>query len=114
MRAETKALILLQEGGPTLRARLTLGNELSDDALLLTKQETVLARDAWAESRRAREPRRTVQPRGFMLVGLVSRLSLAHHSDSGSFLVAHVLLSEGGFRRGGFWEVGRTCGIISF
>ena len=80
MRAETKALILLQEGGPTLRARLTLGNELSDDALLLTKQETVLARDAWAESRRAREPRRTVQPRGFMLVGLTAQYFFLYYS----------------------------------
>ena len=30
--------------------------------------------------------------------GIVSRLSLAHHSDSGSFLVVHALLSQDGFR----------------
>ena len=34
---------------------------------------------------------------GFMAMGLVSRLSLPNHSDSGSFLVAHTLLSQDGF-----------------
>ena len=34
---------------------------------------------------------------GFMVMGLVSRLSLANHSDSESFLVVHALLScDGG------------------
>ena len=40
-----------------------------------------------------------------MVMGLVSRLSLANHSDSGTFLVAHTLLSQDGQQRGGFWEV---------
>ena len=43
---------------------------------------------------------------GFMVMGLVSRLSLASHSDSGSFLVLHPLLSQDGCQQGGFWEVG--------
>ena len=38
-------------------------------------------------------------------MGLVFRLSLANHSDSGSFLVAHTLLSQDGCQGGGFWEV---------
>ena len=33
---------------------------------------------------------------GFMLMGLVSGWSLANHSNSGSFLVAHVSLSQDG------------------
>ena len=33
---------------------------------------------------------------GFMLMGLVSGLSLANHSGSESFLVAHTLLSQDG------------------
>ena len=33
----------------------------------------------------------------FMVMGLVSGFSLASHSDSGSFLVAQALLSQGGF-----------------
>ena len=41
---------------------------------------------------------------GFMAMGLVSRLSLANHSDSESFLVVHALFSQDGCQRGGFWE----------
>ena len=42
---------------------------------------------------------------GFIVMGLVSRLSLANHSDSGSFLVVHALLSQDECQQGGFWEV---------
>ena len=42
---------------------------------------------------------------GFMVIGLVSGWSLANHSNSGSFLVVHALLSQDGFWRKGFWEV---------
>ena len=42
-----------------------------------------------------------------MVMGLVSRLSLASHSDSESFLVVHTLFSQDGCQRGGFWEVVR-------
>ena len=42
---------------------------------------------------------------GFTVMGLVSGLSLAHHSDAGSFLVVHALFSQDGCQRGGFWEV---------
>ena len=52
---------------------------------------------------------------GFMVMGLISGLSLANHlacahiwSDLGSFLVEHASLSQDGFQREGFWEVGRT------
>ena len=38
-------------------------------------------------------------------MGLVSGLSLANHSDSGSFLVAHLLFSQDVFQQGGFWKV---------
>ena len=38
------------------------------------------------------------------MTGLVSGLSLANHSDSGSFLVVHVLLSQDGSQQG-LWEV---------
>ena len=39
-----------------------------------------------------------------MVMGLVSGLSLANHSDSESFLVVHALFSQDGCQRG-FWEV---------
>ena len=42
---------------------------------------------------------------GFMVMGLVSRLSLANHSDPESFLVVHTLFSQDGCQREGFWEV---------
>ena len=42
---------------------------------------------------------------GFKVTRLVSGLPLASHSDSGSFLVAHALLSQDGFQGGGFQEV---------
>ena len=41
----------------------------------------------------------------FMVTGLVSVLSLANHSDSGSFLVAHTWLSQDGGQQERFWEV---------
>ena len=68
---------------------------------MLTKQEILLGEGAWVESSRVREPRRTALPRGswlavsgFMVMGLVSGLSLANHSDSESFLVVHTLFSQ--------------------
>ena len=71
----------------------------------MTKQEILLGRGARAESSRVREPRRTAMlaVSGFMVMGLVSGLSLANHSNSESFLVAHTLLSHDG----GFWEMVR-------
>ena len=41
---------------------------------------------------------------GFVVIALVSRLSLANYSDSGSFLVAHALLSQDGCQGEGFLE----------
>ena len=41
---------------------------------------------------------------GFTVMWLISRLSLANRSDSGSFMVAHTLLSQDGFQLEGFWE----------
>ena len=41
----------------------------------------------------------------FTVMGLVSGLFLATHSDSGAFLVVHALLSQDGCQQGGFWEV---------
>ena len=42
---------------------------------------------------------------GVMVMGLVSGLSLANHSDSESFLVVHALFSQDGRQWEGFWEV---------
>ena len=44
---------------------------------------------------------------GFMVMELVSRLSLSSHSYSESFLVALPLLCQDGCQGKGFWEVER-------
>ena len=76
-----------------------------------TKQEILLGRGALVESSRVRETRRTALPRGsvlgFMVMGLVSGLSLANHSDSESFLVVYALFSQDGCQRERFLEVVR-------
>ena len=41
----------------------------------------------------------------FMVIGVVSGLSLASHSDSEPFLVVQALFSPDGCQREGFWEV---------
>ena len=47
--------------GPKLGSCLTLGNELSEETHVLTKQEILLAEGTRAESSRVRKPRRTAQ-----------------------------------------------------
>ena len=47
-----------------------------------------------------------------MVMGLVSGLSLADHSDSGFFLMEHASLSQNGFQQKGFREVGRAYGLL--
>ena len=42
---------------------------------------------------------------GFMVMGFVSKLSLANHSDSESFPVMHALFNQDRCQREGFWEV---------
>ena len=50
-----------------------------------------------------------------MVMGLVSQLSLANHSDSESFLVVHALFRQDGRQREGFWEVVRLgCLLLTF
>ena len=48
---------------------LTLGNELSEETPLLTKQETLLGKGTQGASRRVREPMRTALPRGSQWLG---------------------------------------------
>jgi len=50
--------------GPKLGSCLTLGNELSEETHVLTKQEILLGKGTWVESSRVREPRRTALLRG--------------------------------------------------
>ena len=56
--------VVLQEGGLKLGSCITLGNELSEETHVLTKQELLLGKGAQVESSGVREPRRTALPRG--------------------------------------------------
>ena len=69
--------------------------------------EGVLQRRAtgWGTQENCSATRLTVLD--FLVIGLVSGLSLANHSDSESFLVVHTLFSRDGCQREGFWEVVR-------
>ena len=51
---------------------------------------------------------------GFMVMRLVSGLSLANHSDSESFLVVQALFSQDGCQREGCWEVDMWCLLLTF
>ena len=50
--------------GPKLGSCLTIGNELSEETHVLTKQEILLGKGTQGESSRVREPRRTALPHG--------------------------------------------------
>ena len=50
--------------GLKLGSCLTLGNELSKETHVLTKQVILLGKGAWEESNMVREPRRTALPCG--------------------------------------------------
>ena len=111
---------LLLEWGPFqgLRAGscLTLNSELSKETHVLKKQETLLGRGP--PGLRVGEQGRpegllchVAHSLGFYGDGLVSRLSLANHSELGSFLAVHTSLSQDRFQREGSWGVGRTSGI---
>ena len=81
---------------------LTLGNELSKETHVDT------ARDFIGKGRPGREQQGQgtqencsatwLAVSGFMVMGLVSGLSLANHSNSGSFLVSLASLRQDGFQ----------------
>ena len=48
----------------------------------------------------------------FIIIGLVSGLSLVNLSDSGSFLVSHTSLSSDIFQHEIFWEMSRTLRLL--
>ena len=50
--------------GPKWGSCLTFRSELSQETPVLTNRETLMARGAWVESSRVREPRRTALPGG--------------------------------------------------
>lgn len=103
---------------PRVGSGLTLGHELSEETRVLTKQETLLGRGTWVESRRRRAPggcpASWLTVWGLTAMCLVSRLSLAS-PDSGSFLRQDRWSEAGVQPRGtpGSWEAGRTYALPS-
>ena len=67
---------------------------------MLTKQEILLGKGTQEKTSVT-----WLAVSGFMVMGLVSRLSLAYHSDSESSLLVHALFSQDICQREGFWEV---------
>ena len=67
-RVPARVTICCRKGDPfqglKLDSCLTLRNELSEKTHVLTKQEILLGKGTWVESRRVREPRRTALPHG--------------------------------------------------
>ena len=76
---------LCRKGDPFLGSKggscLTHVSELSEETHMLTKQETLLGRDSWVESRRVREPRNP----GGLLCHMA--YSLGFYGDGVSFQV---------------------------
>ena len=86
---------------------LTLGNELSAEDTCADKARDFIGKGHPGGEQQGKGTQENCSPTwlavsSFMVMELVSGLSLANHSDSESFLVA--LLSQDGCQRG-FWEV---------
>ena len=86
--------------GLKLGSCLTLRNELSEKTRALTKQETIgkgpPGGEQWGKGTQEDCSAAWLAVLGFMVMGLVSRWSLANHSNSESFLMAHASLSQDG------------------
>ena len=78
---------------------------------MLTKQEILLGKDREQQGTQENSSVTWLAVLGFMVMGLVSGLSLANHSDSEPFLVVYTLFSQDGCQREDFLGRGRTCGV---
>ena len=87
--------------GPKLGSCLTLGNELSEETYVLTKQEILLGKGSRVESSRVRKPRRTALLRGSQCTGSVSFKPFPNSSGwwrliSSIFLMVTMVPGQGG------------------
>ena len=98
-------------------ACLTLGNELSEERSAAQARDFI-GKSCWGRGQEVEGNWENCSATwltvsGFMVFGLVSGLSLASHSELGSFLGAYASLGWDEFQQGEFWEVGRTYGLES-
>ena len=95
--------------GPKLSSCLTLRNELSEEIHVLTRKKILLGRSTRAESSGKGTQENCsamwLTVLGFMVMGIVSGLSLINQSDSESFLVVPALLSQDEGQWEGFLDV---------
>ena len=103
--------------GPRVGSCLTLRNELSEETCA-EKARDFIGKGYSGKEQQSKGTQENCSVvwlvvSGFMVIGLLSRLSLANHSHSGSFLVACASLSQDGFHWEEFWEIGRTFGLES-
>ena len=93
---------------------LILKTKLFNETHALTKQGISLGRGTQAESSRGNPGEllcHVARSLGFYGDGV--SFWVVSETDSGSLLVVHALFTQVGFQRGGFWEVGRTYGLVS-
>ena len=83
-KSPTRVAICCRKGDPfqglKLGSCLTLGNELSEETRVLTKQEILLGKDREQQGTQENSSVTWLAVLGFMVMGLVSGLSLANHS----------------------------------
>ena len=86
--------------GPKLGSCLTLGNELSEETCADKARDFTGKGHSGGEQQgkgtQEDSSATWLAVSGSMVMGLVSALSLANHSDSESFLVVHALFSQNG------------------
>ena len=93
---------------PKLGSCLTLRNELSEETRA-DKARDFIGRGHPGGEQKGKGAQENssatwLAVSGFMVMELVSRLSLVNYSDSEPFLVVQALLSQDGCQREGFWE----------
>ena len=89
---------------------LTLRNELSEETHVRTKQEIFVGKGCWwgeqeGKGNQENSSETWLTVLGFMVMGLVSGLSIANQSDLESFLVVHALFIQDGCQRKGLPKV---------
>ena len=88
---------------------------MSEETHVLTKQEILLGKGTWVESSRVRTQEDCsavwLAVSGFMVMRLVSRLSLANHSDSRVLLGGACLVQPKWMPERRILGGGQTCGV---